>query len=64
MDENALVELIGDALWSLADEDEDLAESLRSADKFSDTGLLTNDAGLLIRFEDGSEFQVTVVKSR
>jgi len=31
---------------------------------FEEEGLLTSDHGLVLRLEDGSEFQITVVKSR
>ena len=31
---------------------------------FEEAGLLTRDIGLVIRTSDGSEFQVTIVKSR
>lgn len=29
---------------------------------FEDAGLLTNDAGVIIKMPDGSEFQVTIVR--
>jgi hypothetical protein len=31
---------------------------------FADEGLLTSDEGLVVRFHDGSEFQVSIVASR
>ena len=31
---------------------------------FSETGLLTTDKGLVIRLADGSEFQLTVIRSK
>ena len=31
---------------------------------FADAGVTTNDAGLVVTLEDGSEFHVTVVQSR
>lgn len=31
---------------------------------FSDAGLLTTDIGLVLKFSDGSEFQLTIVQSR
>lgn len=31
---------------------------------FEELGVLTSDAGFVIRLADGSEFQVTIVKSR
>ncbi len=41
---------------------EDLAGSGWST--FEDAGVLTSNAGLVLRTADGSEFQVTVVRSR
>lgn len=38
--------------------------ALKRVDEFENTGLLTRDAGVLVGFEDGSEFQVTVVQSK
>lgn len=34
------------------------------AESYEDAGLLTRDAGIVLRFEDGSEFQITVKQSR
>jgi hypothetical protein len=31
---------------------------------FEEVGVMTDNAGLVLRLEDGSEFQVTVVRSR
>jgi hypothetical protein len=31
---------------------------------FHEAGVMTDNAGLVLRLEDGSEFQVTVVRSR
>ncbi len=31
---------------------------------FAEAGVLTNNEGFVVRMEDGSEFQVTVVQSR
>lgn len=35
-----------------------------SITSFADAGVLTRNAGLVLRLDDGSEFQVTVVQSR
>jgi hypothetical protein len=37
--------------------------SASSARVFEETGLLTRDDGVLLKMEDGSEFQITVVQS-
>jgi len=43
---------------------EDHAIGIESVEDFVQAGVLTADRGLVVRFEDGSEFQVTLVQSR
>lgn len=50
----------GELLWPARSETEDVRE-VRS---FADEGVLTNNKGLVIRLEDGSEFQLTIVRSK
>jgi hypothetical protein len=40
------------------------ADNVRRIETFEEAGVLTRNAGLVIRMTDGSEFQVTVVRSR
>jgi hypothetical protein len=35
-----------------------------SVSTFGEAGLLTSDAGIVLRLEDGTEFQLTIVQSR
>ena len=45
-------------------EDSELAEyTACNPRSFAEEGVLTNNAGFVIRLQDGSEFQVTVVQS-
>jgi len=44
-----------------ADADED---PIRDVEDFVQAGMLTTDRGLVVRFADGSEIQVTLVLSR
>lgn len=44
------------------DPDEVLSEC--RARSFQDCGLLTSDDGVVLRLRDGSEFQITIVRSR
>ena len=44
-----------------ADEDED---PIRSVETYADAEVLTRDNGLVVRFVDGSEIQITLVLSR
>jgi len=52
-----LEEIIWDAVH--ATEDSELRIS-----SFAETGLLTADEGLVLRFPDGAEFQLAIVRSR
>ena len=45
---------------------EDLPEELSGVEMvrtFEEAGILTDDKGLVLRMKDGSEFQITVVRS-
>ncbi len=44
--------------------DQFLEDELKDVQSFEEAGVLTSDAGFVVRLKDGSEFQVTVVKSR
>ena len=37
---------------------------LQDVRTYADLGMLTNNAGLVVEMDDGSEFQITVVRSR
>jgi hypothetical protein len=39
-------------------------DGIRSARTFRDLGVMTHNHGLVVRMDDGSEYQVTVVRSR
>lgn len=57
--QNRLQSLIGgDDLEALDDHE------LVAARTFEDVGMLTRNAGLVLRFDDGTEFQITIVQSR
>lgn len=42
----------------------ELGEKLSGSSTFEEGGVLTTNRGLTLRFEDGSEFQLTLVRSR
>lgn len=44
-------------------EDTDL-EEIRVAQSFNEAGVLSSDEGLVLRMQDGSEFQITIRQSR
>ena len=39
-------------------------DGIHIAQPYDELGILTNNAGLVVRMDDGSEFQLTVVRSR
>lgn len=50
----------GELLWPALKEKDDI-QDVRS---FADDQVLTNNKGLTVRLADGSEFQLTIVKSK
>ena len=42
----------------------DFREALTEIQSFGESGLLTQDVGLVLTFADGSEFEVTIVQSQ
>lgn len=45
-------------------DDDELFERVDHVGTFADQGVMTLNAGLVVRLADGSEFQLTVVRSR
>lgn len=45
------------------DDENPLAEKIASAISFEDAGILTRNRGVVLRMNDGSEFQITIVQS-
>ena len=65
MNKNA--EAIQDALLGLWSDGPDALMNLldgTAAESFEEAGVLTSNAGILIRTGDGHEFQITIVQSR
>lgn len=60
--------VIQDALEMILTGDYDLSdtafEELVGVSTFEDAGVMTQNSGLVLRMADGSEFQLTIVKSR
>jgi hypothetical protein len=46
------------------DQFEDLVLYVARSSTYVEAGILTTDAGFVLRMADGSEFQITIVKSR
>ena len=70
--ENRLATIFEDLLDALEFGEEgqtmdDLPDCVAGIDRiasFSDVGVLTTDAGLVISMSDGTEFQITIVRSK
>ena len=67
--QDRLVEIIETLLDARDDADDPAAEcadlaNIAAVCTFEDRGLMTRDSGLVIEMEDGSEFQLTIVRSR
>ena len=39
-------------------------DGIREVGTFEEAGVLTRDQGLVVRMDDGTEFQITIVRSR
>jgi len=65
MDDKQFADALRDVLAETDGASDDLNQmTIRRIDSFEDVGMLTRNAGLVVRMTDGSEFQVTVVQSR
>ena len=62
MNEKAFAACLTDVLNGHYDMDE--TEGVRDAVPYDEAGVLTQNAGLIVRMVDGSEYQITVVRSR
>ena len=52
---------------NLFDEDEDIdvvQSVVKRVSSFEDAGMLTRNEGMVLRLQDGSEFQITIVQSQ
>ena len=61
--EDVLLEIIGEGETDYLNEDGEEIK-VKSVCTFDTAGLLTRDRGVVIKLEDGSEFQVSIVRSR
>jgi hypothetical protein len=62
METTEVQELLLDVILEV--QDEDSFPELDRAESFEEAGILTTDAGLVLRMRDGSEFQLTIRQSR
>ena len=60
MNEQEFVEYLDEALLWASEED----GMIIGTGTFDSVGMMTSNEGLVVRMKDGSEFQITVVKSK
>ena len=58
--ETALLELE----YQTGEDGDPIIEQLKSAASFEDHGIMTRNRGVVFRMKDGSEFQITIVRSK
>ena len=58
--ERAFAELLREVL----DESGNDAQAFRRIETFEEAGILTLNAGLVVELTDGTEYQITIVRSR
>jgi len=64
MNEQEIQDLLKDALYSAGESEWVELGAVESIRSFEESGVLTDNKGLVITLTDGSEFQLTIVKSR
>jgi hypothetical protein len=64
MDGRKMAEHIEDAIYNREEDVKFDGPYVDDITTFEDFGMLTKNKGLVIKMEDGSEFQITIVKSR
>lgn len=62
MDDTTATTVLTELLWEALDDGR--APELAWLESFADAGVMTTNEGLVLRMADGTEFQVTVVRSR
>ena len=64
MNANAVAEALKGLIEACEIPEDFCPVAIRHVRTFEEDGVLTRDAGLVLSFEDGDEFQITVVRSR
>lgn len=66
--EQEIASAVQELLQEVSEEGNESSYGMRSnisrVVSFSEAGLMTHDQGLVLTFEDGREYQITVVRSR
>ena len=64
MTEHDIEEALLNLAFQTGEDVEDFTEQLQSALSFDAAGMMTRNRGVIFRMKDGSEFQITIVKSK
>ncbi|MGH9867482.1 MAG: hypothetical protein ACREAA_04865 [Candidatus Polarisedimenticolia bacterium] len=65
MDDKQFADALRDVLAATDGDSDDINQTtIRRIHTFEEVGVLSRDAGLVVTLTDGSEFQLTVVRSR
>jgi len=68
--QDLLRDLLDELIFARDDEDDPFAElaerteGIRQIATYDDVGMMTTDKGLVVECDDGSEFQVSIVRSK
>lgn len=62
--ENQLMELLSETDFTFESERDDVEVEVVEVDSFEDKGILTKNVGVVLKFSDGSEFQITINQSK
>lgn len=63
MTEHDIESVLLELEYQTGEDGEPIIEALASATSFEDAGIMTRDRGVVFRMKDGSEFQITIVRS-
>lgn len=55
-------EIVTNALYDI--EENECIPIIKKVTSFIECGMMTNDEGVVVEMEDGTEFQITIVQSR
>ena len=64
MNEREIEAILSALQYESGEDGEPILEQLESASSFEDAGIMTRNKGVVWRMADGSEFQITIVRSK
>ena len=64
MNEREIEAILSALQYESGEDGEPILEQLESASSFEDAGIMTRNKGVVWRMADGSEFQITIIRSK